>query len=160
MKTLVKLLFVVAGVLYGMGNMVLADKGNIPEIDSFDLGSLAQDAAKEKKQLMVVYYKDTCAPCEQLSQQGSHVDVSVSQTAPDFVMYKTNVSSGFNVVCPNGEQFADKEFMAIKGITALPAVVITDSFGNVMYVENSVTSKDQLLAVGKKYKKRNVVSNK
>lgn len=71
MKASVKLIFVVAGILYGWsGNMVLADKVSIAEIDSLDLGTLAQDAAKAQKQLMVVYYKGTCVPCEQLNQQG------------------------------------------------------------------------------------------
>jgi len=161
MKTFMKYMVVMVVSLSGLtGNNVLAEKMNIPEIDSLDLGALAQDAAKEKKQLMVVYYKGKCEPCDQLSLNGTAGDQNGSQIAPDFVMYKTNVSAGFNVVCPNGEQFANEEFMSIKGIAKLPAVVITDSFGNVMYVENNVTSKGQLLAVSDKYKKRNMVSSK
>lgn len=160
MKNLLKMMVLMSGLLPVLGiNFAMAANNNIPELDNLDLGELAQQAASDNKQLMVVYYNGTCLPCEQLGQAMNTLDKDGVQLTSDFVLYKTNVSAGFQVVCPNGEQFAEAEFMAVKGITGLPAVVITDGFGNVMHVENNVTNKGQLVAASERYKKQNIVKN-
>ena len=103
----------------------------VRELGSVDLGVLAQEAAADQKQLMLVYYDNDCKACDELNQLYNAAGAKGSQLERDFVIHKTNVSTGFNITCPNGQEFADNEFMAMKGITKLPALVITDSEGNV-----------------------------
>ncbi|WP_126456204.1 hypothetical protein [Sulfuriflexus mobilis] len=123
-------------------NASYAGNSVIPEVDIADLAVLAGDAAEKNKQLMIVYYQDECAVCNDINL-GTDLDDS-------YMLYKTDVSAGFNVICPNGEEFANNEFMFIKGISKLPAVIFTDRLGNVAIVENAVNDKASLVSAAEK----------
>ncbi len=156
MNRVIKLMYTLTAVLLGFSfGTVHAEGVTIAEVGSIDLGDLASKAASNNKQLMVVYYENDCLICDQLNNTQT-ASKAASQLSSDYAVYKTNIHSAFKITCPNGEQFADQEFMAIKGITKLPAVVLTDDFGNVTFVENAVTSEDRLIAVSHQYKKRNM----
>ncbi len=149
-----KLIYAVVSILVGFSiNASYADNEFIQEVGSIDLGPLAQQVAENKKQLMIIYYRGNCKACDELNQMHPGT-MSSLPLARDFAIYKTDVSTEFTVTCPNGEEFRDGEFMAVKGIDGLPALVITDSEGNVAFVENNVTNKNKLIAVSEQFKKR------
>jgi len=150
LTTVIGLLLVVAVPLAQAGEI------QIPEVENADFEKLAQDAVVENKQLMIVYYRNQCDTCEQLmSMQGSS-NIAVNKINQQYKIYKTNVINSFDVVCPSGEIYSEDEFLAIKGITAFPAVVITDESGNVEVVENSIKTGHQLLAIEDLFKTRDI----
>lgn len=131
-------------------NTSYAGNGVISEVDIADLAALAEDAAGKNKQLMIVYYQDECAVCNDINL--------ATDLDNNYMLYKTNISAGFNVVCPNGEEFANNEFMHIKGISKLPAVIFTDRLGNVAFVENAVNAKSSLVSAAEKYRSHAVAA--
>ena len=131
----------------------------ITEVESADLNQLAEEAAAENKQLMIIYYRDHCKACEQLVSAQGDDDTMLNKTSQNYKIYKTNAANGFDVVCPNGEQLSNNEFMSVKGITSLPAVVITDKFGSVQVVENNVKDAQQLLAISDLFKTQRAVKH-
>ena len=137
-------------------NTCFAENNSVREINSIEMDVLAHQAAKGNKQLMIVYYKNKCKVCDYLTNDENLDSESVSGLKQNFAVYKSDVSAGFNVTCPNGEEFNENEFMAIKGISKLPAIVITDSYGNVTVVENNIASGKQLIALGEKLQNRSV----
>lgn len=134
----------------------LASEAFVQEISHADMAGLAQDASKDNKHVMILYYENNCAACDDLNQLHNTGSVTAKRLQQDFALYKTNVNGGFNVTCPNGEYLNDRHYMSIKGIEKLPALVITDRAGNVVFVENDVSNKDQLLALGDKYRQRHL----
>ncbi len=160
MRQTQKLAYILGGVLLGL-SVATSHAGSdlVPELSGIDLGALAQEATGKSKQLMIVYYRGGCDICDELNRTQVSADTRLSRLRQHFVIYATDVGSGFQVACPNGMEFPDHEFMAIKGITELPALVVTDRDGNVRFVENGVTSTGKLLAVSDKLRRRNVVSD-
>jgi len=140
-------------------SVVQADEMNIPEVDSADFEALAQDAAAENKQLMIVYYQNKCDTCDQLITLQENEKIKLSDITEQYKLYKTNVAESFDVVCPSGEMLSNNEFLLMKGITSFPAVVITDKFGSVDVVENNVSTRQQLLALSEQFKIQKIVVN-
>lgn len=132
----------------GLALPLQAEPKGIEEISSTDLGMLAQQNSRNNKQTMLIYYEDNCAWCDQFAS---------TEGAPQeqgYRLYKTNVNSGFNVTCPNGEYLSDREFMHIKGITQLPAAVITDNKGNVIHVQNGLRNTHDLVVLMQQHRQR------
>ena len=154
--TLPKTFFYSVIIGLSFNSMSYAESNTIREINNIEMDVLAHQAAKENKQLMIVYYKDKCTVCDELTNNGSIGNESVSGLNQKFAMHKSDVSAGFNVTCPNDEEFNENEFMAIKGISKLPAIVITDSYGNVTVVKNNIASSQQLIALGEELHNRKV----
>lgn len=151
MKTLVKSIFTFSGILLTLSATILtAGNISIKKIDNADLDSLAKSAAASNKNVMIIYYKGTCKACSQLSK---NINKSKTLLSQKFVVYKTDVSSGFNVVCPNNDVYTDNEYMDIKGITKLPALVITDTDGNVSFVKNNIIDMKGLVAAVQQFSK-------
>ena len=153
MKTLTYLFCAMVGVLLSLSSTIsYANDRSILKVDSADFSDLAEKAADEKKQLMIIYYKDQCKACDDLDKMQLTESDSSNKLYSGYSIYKTNVSSGFDIVCPSGDVYSDSEFMSIKGITELPALVMTDSEGNVTYVENNITSKKNIITVSELFK--------
>jgi len=138
-------------------SLVEAEEVTIAEVSHADFEVLAQNAAKENKQLMIVYYRNQCKACEQLVKQQGNEKLSADEINQHYKIYKTNTATEFDVVCPNGEIYAEEEFLTVKGIRSFPAVVITDKLGNVEMVENSVTTSDQILQLANLFKAQEIV---
>ena len=134
-------------------SLAYADESLIQEVNNADLGYLAEKATDNKKQLMMIYYKGQCKACDEVDKIHLSENTSNNKLHKEYSIYKTNISAGFDVVCPNGDMYSDQEFMSIKGISELPALVITDDEGNVTYVENNISDKHKLIAASKLFKK-------
>lgn len=133
-----------------------AENSRIPKVNEADFQVLAQDAKKENKQLMILYYRRQCIVCEQFAAMQENGDPAAKKLTNGYKIYKTDVAAGFDVTCPSGETFSEDEFMAMKGITTLPAVVITDAEGNVEVVANEIINDRQLMAIGERSMIQNV----
>jgi len=123
------------------------DADKIPEINNIDLERLATNAANQDKRLMVIYYNKQCDVCDALIRNNT-----LNSVKQHYQLYAVDAETGFDVVCPNGDDLSDNDFFEEKGITALPAVVITDQYGNVDFVENAISSSQHLIEVGDRYK--------
>ena len=122
----------------------------IAEISEVDFNELATDAFRDKKRLMVIFHNGNCKACDDLVDSNK-----VEILNKDYQLYKMNVTTGFEITCPDGESLNENEFLENKGIISLPAVVITDEQGNVKVVENAITNSQKIMEVGRKYKLRN-----
>lgn len=126
------------------------------EVGSADLNELTlMHDDSNSKPLMIVYYEDDCAVCNDLALSKTAAGDTWQQS---FALYKTDVAEEFSIVCPNGTELSDNNFMMIKGIEKLPAVVITDEDGNVIHVENGVDQKDRLAAIGRQMQTHQVAT--
>jgi len=100
---------------------------------------------------MVLYYAKKCDVCDELVNNADFKNLQ-----EEYQIYRMNVTAGFDIVCPDGETLSERDFLMTKGISALPAVVITDEHGNVTKVENDVSDSKRVLEIGKQYQAKRV----
>jgi len=113
MKVLKKPIYIIMGILISMSsNRVYAEANQIQEVNDADFSSLAAQATNENKKLMILYYRDNCKACNGINQMQLTNTDSSKKLYTEYAIYKTNVSAGFDVVCPNGELYSDSDFMS------------------------------------------------
>ena len=123
----------------------------ITALGNADLSRLAQAAAREHKQVMILYYEKDCALCNDLELLTLARGESVRLLQDRYALFKTRIDTDFEVVCPNGDALSESAFLQVKGVRKLPALLFTDRDGNVTAVENDVDSVKELLAIADRY---------
>jgi len=106
-----------------------------------DLGEQAVIAQSQGKLLMLVLVKEDCTACDNLLSVINN-DQTSSRIHDQFYIVKSVVDEKFAVVCPEGVELSRDEFQNMKGISSYPAMVFTNSIGDVVYrYEGELTTK-------------------